>query len=281
MLKKCLKYDLGSFWRLFALIAGTILAMAPFVGVLLRSFLLRLETMKFPWELFLVAAYAFLLPIFLFVCTLMVYIRYYMHFFKDEGYLTFTLPVKRSTLLCSKVLTAMIYQVASFAVVTVAIVIVLAIAPYTGDAYHTLLGAALTPVCHRIGEALATNFFFTIFKAFTGILLAVFVMLFNHLFYYLAMTLGSSINRKHPLLFCILLIYGFQTILSLLSTPLIMVLSTWTVAATQLFPLAFAGNLGNCTLWLFLFSIAVILALSCTALWQWVLHILERRLNLA
>ena len=43
------------------------------------------------------------------VTLIFVFIRYYKNFFTDEGYLTFTLPVKRSTLLNAKTVNAMIW----------------------------------------------------------------------------------------------------------------------------------------------------------------------------
>ena len=281
MLKKCLKYDLLSFSRLFLLLAGTVLGLSPIAGLLLRILITRWEEMLFPWEIFLVMAYVFLIGIFILASALLVYIRYYTHFFKDEGYLTFTLPVKRSTLLFSKILSAMIYQTVAIAVVAVAVCIVLLITPYNGEPYHTLFGAAFTPLLRRIGAAFAKNWFVALLKGAVGILLVFLITLFNHLFYYLTMTMGSSINRKHPLLFCVLLIYAFNTILSLLSTPVLMMMALWFSAVDTLYPLALVGARSEATYLMMAFTVAAMLALLCAAIWQWILHLLERRLNLA
>ncbi|MBE6605399.1 MAG: hypothetical protein E7639_06855 [Ruminococcaceae bacterium] len=281
MLKKCLKYDLLSFSRLFLLLAGTVLGLSPIAGLLLRLLITRWEEMLFPWEAFLVIAYVFLIGIFILASILMVYIRYYTHLFRDEGYLTFTLPVKRSTLLFSKILSAMIYQAAAIAVVALAVCIVFLITPYNGQPYHTLFGAAFTPLLRRIGAAFAENWFVTLLKGAVGILLAILIMLFYHLFYYLTITMGSSINRKHPLLFCVLLIYAFNTVLSLLSTPALMVLTLWFTAVDKLYPLALVGAQAEAVYLTIAFTLAAMLALLCAAIWQWILHLLERRLNLA
>ena len=49
-------------------------------------------------------------------------IRFYKNLFTDEGYLTFTLPAKRSSVLLSKTLTAVIYMTLHSLIVTVGII---------------------------------------------------------------------------------------------------------------------------------------------------------------
>ena len=51
-----------------------------------------------------------MLPLFTYILLL---VRYQKHFFSDEGYLTFTLPVKKSTLIDSKLTLALIFSVVS------------------------------------------------------------------------------------------------------------------------------------------------------------------------
>ena len=48
------------------------------------------------------------------VISILLFVRFYTNFYTDEGYLTFTLPVKRSTLLLSKTLNAFLYYIAYF-----------------------------------------------------------------------------------------------------------------------------------------------------------------------
>ena len=51
--------------------------------------------------------------------TIMACVRYYKNFFTDEGYLTFTLPVKKTDLLLSKVVSSVILQIASGVVIAI------------------------------------------------------------------------------------------------------------------------------------------------------------------
>ncbi|MBQ3528452.1 MAG: hypothetical protein IJA52_07880 [Clostridia bacterium] len=67
---------------------------------------------------------------------IMILVRYYSNFFTDEGYLTFTLPVKTSTLLHSKILSGISW----FAIIGVVVVlsfvaVATTIAAVTGDSY--------------------------------------------------------------------------------------------------------------------------------------------------
>ncbi len=55
----------------------------------------------------------------LFATVLLLSIRFYKHFFTDEGYLTFTLPVSRRELYFSKVVTSMTVILAQVAIMTV------------------------------------------------------------------------------------------------------------------------------------------------------------------
>ena len=115
MLKKLSKYDLRSvrkLWIIFALIS----VCASVIG----SFTLKVilyDEFNHPLIsiLGLLGTYAAFMAILIFpiVMFILVFLRFYKNFYTDEGYLTFTLPVKRGTLLMSKTLNAMIWTVLS------------------------------------------------------------------------------------------------------------------------------------------------------------------------
>ncbi len=65
-----------------------------------------------------------LLVAFSFVLTGIFCVKYYLeNLFKDEGYLTHTLPVKKGTLLLSKVLTDLIFVLITFAIVVISVIV--------------------------------------------------------------------------------------------------------------------------------------------------------------
>ena len=145
MFKKCLKYEIKAFRKVWLIAAAVMLLLALLCGFGLGSFITAASTMDAMetegaepeiLELAIVIArivigmicyivLIYSLVIFLGGTSLMVYIRYYVKFFTDQGYLTFTLPVKRSTQFWSKAVSGLIYSTASGAVTLASIVIAL------------------------------------------------------------------------------------------------------------------------------------------------------------
>ena len=137
MFKKCLKYDLRAFYKIWLLAAAIVLVLGLVCGLIgggcLFSFIIEID--KTDTNPDYVPEFTFFIQLFLgFICSIVMsistlvltlgtsvgnFIRYYTHLFSDQGYLTFTLPVKRSTLFWSKATSAYIYSVAAAAVVAV------------------------------------------------------------------------------------------------------------------------------------------------------------------
>ena len=116
MLGKVLKYDLKALCRylvpLYAVIFG--------LGIMtkLLSFFEKVSIINIILGLMIVAL--IFAVTFSFVLTGIFNIKHYLdNLFKDEGYLTHTLPVKRGTLLLSKVLASFITIVITFLVVII------------------------------------------------------------------------------------------------------------------------------------------------------------------
>lgn len=142
--------------------------------------------------------------------------RYYKNFFSDEGYLTFTLPVKSSALIFSKLLATLIWIFISAVVVTVCILI-----------YVTFGGAP-------IGKAINVDFWITMKDGmwfilkdiFSGInvseaflLIELFALGFIATVYgvlslFLAVTIGSIVAKKHKILASIGFYYLINTAIS-------------------------------------------------------------------
>ena len=108
MLKKCLKYDLRAIHRIWWILAVSMLAASVVVAVCVRAFSQNMWDMSMDTtglDVFVTlfggagAVLGFIaMAACLSVSLILVYWRTYTHFYTDEGYLTFTLPVKRSTL---------------------------------------------------------------------------------------------------------------------------------------------------------------------------------------
>ncbi len=281
MLKKCLKYDLKSIVKIWTLFAATLLVLSPIAGLALRSLLLRMDDMIFPWETLLLMGGCFMLWAFLLVILVMVYIRFYTNFFKDEGYLTFTLPVSRSTLFLSKVLNATIYEAASMAVILLSLAITLAIAPDPDEEYLSLLGRCLAWIVTRLGFFFDTLGFGAVVLILEAMLLLLLLSLTKTLFYYFAITLGASISRKHPILMTVVLIYAVNTILPTLLYPCLFGLVYGGAAAELLYPAAFTGNTMTALVLCGMLIACIAVAIVDLFLWFASLDTIERKLNLA
>lgn len=127
MLKKCLKHDLKYVFE-YWVIATAIFTVVSFLGAIcLRTNRLNEE---FQWYIMCGIVVFFLGSVaYEFFGAGMSIYRAYQSCFTDEGYLTFTLPIKRQTLLVSKVLSIIISFVASVAVMAILYHGVFAIVP--------------------------------------------------------------------------------------------------------------------------------------------------------
>ena len=116
MLKKLLKYDMRAVFKVWWIGALISVASAIFGGVLSQiagtippkteNVILGLIR---TFCLFTAVICGLTLALSLVLTVVLTIIRFYRHFFTDEGYLTFTLPVSRRTLLFSKTLNAFIW----------------------------------------------------------------------------------------------------------------------------------------------------------------------------
>lgn len=113
MLKKCLKYDLKETFKLWWAFGITAIVLATVTGVLFGAVMSFIESTYVTLFFLPLPLFWFLTVLFMGLACITPYIRYYKNFFGKESYLTFTLPVKRSTLFGSKVLSGLLYNALS------------------------------------------------------------------------------------------------------------------------------------------------------------------------
>lgn len=135
MLKKLLKYDLKAvfkYWWIAAISTLGLSVLGGFAVTVLRDTVSTEPEKKVPIILEILSSIALPLVYLGFIAlgiltVIMIFARYYKNFFSDEGYLTFTLPVKKSELINSKVIMGVISSLATSFVVLVNIIIILVI----------------------------------------------------------------------------------------------------------------------------------------------------------
>ena len=217
MFRKVLKHDLNAILKIWSIITATVLVLSIVGGLCFRGLnaatgqqsqmaFIPLYLLGIVLSVIAVAAYGV-------VTVALIMIRFYKNFFTDEGYLTFTLPVKRSTLFNSKLLSAFIFNTATFLVTVIAVTVMLAIAPggeYGGSALSVLLDSFSVPFA-AIKSIMNDRLAFWI-CAYAVVGLAYVLVAFVHetLLLFCTVTFGSILAKKHKILTSVAVYYGIQ-----------------------------------------------------------------------
>lgn len=132
-----------------------------------------------------------------FVAGFMLMQRYYRNLFTDEGYLTFTLPVKTEHILLSKLTSAVIWG-AFVVVCSVAAVFIIVLFGTTPELVNH---KALEEIVHFVQALFKIDFdingYLIFAQTFITLILSV---VEQYLMIYLAITLGNQVAKKHKVL---------------------------------------------------------------------------------
>ncbi len=275
MLRKLLKYDLRALFRVWWIAAVVSLLMG-----LVGGFCWMLVDSEKPLPdavetvanllLFLVVLTFFAFTL---LSTVLIFIRIFKNFFSDEGYLTFTLPVRRRDLLNSKVISGLILNAATYLVIFVSFLVMFSIAKYD----YILDGLFWQDLSDFFREALdALGGYLWIYLIEIAL-----VMLFNSamdlLFLYCCITFGSTVAKKGKLIASIGIYYGANSIFSFLLT-LLMTFGTPSISY-WLAPLS--DDQISPIVALLLLCVLLLLGTFCALLYALQYRMLERKLNLS
>ena len=293
MLGKLLKYDLKSVWRIWWIAAVSAFG-ASFVGAFALRVCLTVPTLStaeaFTNREILIMILAGILcglavlaiVASVFLMEILVYWRFYKHFFSDEGYLTFTLPVSRKTLLLSKTLNAVIWTVAHAILIAVCLVVFLAFAPpETADSgfFNPIALRAVGEAISMLFHGMGAGWFFA--YAFGVLLILAGSLMFSISLVHYCITLGAIIAKKAKLLAAIGMYYLITTVLSFLSQTVITVFSLFMTVRFVAFMVLLTPHAAACAVWLIILLVATVIAALASVMYFWTLGNLERKLNLA
>ena len=291
MLKKCLKYDLRAVGRIWWILAASMTAASLVVALCIRALVETTWNIGFGED---ASALEVIVTLFggagavlgfiamvacMTVSLILVYWRTYTHFYTDEGYLTFTLPVKRSTLYLSKVITAALVEISTTLLFILGIALILLVAPPAED------GSLINPIVYTGLWELLTE----AWKLVGGWLLLwvavilplpILLTLFTSGMTMLCITVGAVVAKKHKLLAAIGIYYGVTTVLSFVGQLIMTFLSSGVVG---IFGLAFTAGMtpaGLTVTAVILIGGAVTACLAATLHFITV-HMVEHKLNLA
>lgn len=217
-----------------------------------------------------IVVYVIALAAFVFLIELVVLYRYYKNLFTDEGYLTFTLPVKEETILLSKTISGFLwYLITAVAVLILAGVgILFAIRCYGQD-----WGDVFTGIGQAIKMFNTETEGYGPLYLFEGILILIFGCTFNILLGYVSITIGSIIAKKNKLLAAIGIYFAMCILFSIFSNV---------VGAVGLFNMDFASNLEASKMIAVVLLLVILFFVAVSAIAYFVnVLLLKRKLNLA
>ena len=155
MLRKLLKYDFKSvfkYWWIAAVISLAISAAGGFAITALRSER-ELPTVVDVTAVTMLFVVALGFSAFALLSGILVFVRFYKNFFSDEGYLTFTLPVKRSQLLNSKLIMSGTTMLATIIVIIINVFFMLLIG-FKDVIFKPEFWESVTQICKELFDAL-------------------------------------------------------------------------------------------------------------------------------
>ena len=210
MFRKVLKYDFRAVGRLWWILALSLTWISVLGAIALRSIIsfMSMDMARYTilTEVMLIGAIIFLFAAFIAICAsgllsqLLVYYRFYRNFYTDEGYLTFTLPVSRKTLLLSKTVNAFIWTVLSGALIILCLSIFILIAPpaeYAAGFYDSFFRVFLWGGISFFWDKLGA---WLIVYVIEGILILSAYTLFSISLIHFCITTGAIVAKKYKLL---------------------------------------------------------------------------------
>ena len=278
MLRKLMRYDFRDVLRLWWIPAVTLLAMAPLTGLFIylpthvettQAVAVTLSVIMGLLIFLYILTFAAAIGLSAFFC----YRRFYCHFFTDEGYLTFTLPVKRRTLLLSKTLVIFVVFVAT-ALTCAASLSLLAVTSGYAENVFGLIGEVLKSLFE--GQVA-----FGVLVAFEAAVLLVLLLGFYQLLVQFAVTLGAVVAKKHKILAAIGFYYLASNVLELLLVMFVQFFSVFTTLAAVRFAENMSAARFDGVMALLILMGILLFAMIDTILYLLTLSSIERRLNLA
>lgn len=277
MLKKVLKYDLKYVFKYWWIGAVVCFALA-----IVGGFGIKIEEMSYVKELpvavELFAGLATVLSVlgffaFSMFAEVLVIIRMYKNFYTDEGYLTFTLPAKRSTLLASKLLTGYITTVVTILTSAINLFVMICI-PFYKDIFSWETYIEIRDAVQELVKELGVKYIVIYLIELLAIIAL--VILFSMLVIFVCMSIGSLIAKKGKILASFALYYAFTNV----GTSVLFIYMT--VVATPLASWFMDMNEGQMKLvFALIFGLALCFILMLNAILYTIQYrLLDKKLNL-
>ena len=288
MLKKCLKYDFEAVLRTWWILAVSMLGAAVVGGLGIRFFSQCAVSPDVPEGLMVLSTFVMIGSIFCLMAMIMgmtvsfilIFWRIYTHFYTDQGYLTFTLPVKRSTLYLSKVIMGTVLEAATVGILILGILFIALVVPPTegGEFFINLdwIGA----IGEVLGQLVDVAGWWLILWIPAAVAILVLFALFQNGLIYFCITMGAVVAKRHKLIAAIGIYYGVNLAVGLIGEIIFLFLTAGIITIIMA-ALASGGVIMGLTITAILFIVALAMAVLSAILHFMTVNKLEQKLNLA
>lgn len=277
MLKKVLKYDLKSvfkYWWIGA-VASFALSLLGSVGI---SFINTEKEIPIPVEILSIISIVLSVlgyVAFIFLAQILVFVRYYKNFYSDEGYLTFTLPVKRASLFNSKLIMGSVTSVSTalFCLLSASAMLIIGFRNeiFTKETYDYIV--------KTLNEIFATTADIITFVvgSIELIILGVLLFVLSNMFMYLCISIGATISKKAKVVSAIGVYYAASSV----GTFLMTMFSIFVSSAFSNWTYEMYGTEYDILLCLILLILIFFAAMICAAIYAIHYILLDKKLNLS
>ena len=201
------------------------------------------------------------------------YYRFYQNFYTDEGYLTFTLPVKKITHLDSKLISSLSVSCVAMLVLVVDLFIMLGIG-LGGDMWATI-GRFFSEITGLVINGASVMIFVAI--AIEMLVLLVGSMLLGTLVVFLCISIASMVTKKYRVILGIVIAYIVSGVFSFISSFAMGLGSVGFSDVVGMIP----ADLGGLFTVMFLLCALALEYLLVTVVYTVEYRILDKHLNLA
>ena len=275
MLKKLLRYDFKAIFKHWWIGALTTFILS-FLGAGCGSVLESPKDLPESVNIFAtIGLVLIVLSFFAFaiMTALLVYIRFFKHLFSDEGYLTFTLPVKRNQLIASKLIVGSIATI-STAILTLINALIIILTTFKNEFFYKGWFEDVKEVLIPFLETHGT--FNVVFSIIEVVIICILSIILTVLFTYLCITVGAVISKKAKLASAIGIYYGASSLM----TIFMYIFYFFGIDALNAWIIALPENLESAIVPMILLLLIITVLLLCFVIYTLINWFVDRKLNL-
>lgn len=274
MLGKLLKYDFKALFKFWWIAAASSIVLSILGGGSMAAATGNPDLPDAVMALFVIATVlSFLgLTAFLTLTLILIFVRYYKNFFSDEGYLTFTLPVSRFSLINSKLISSTCIFVLTILLYFVGICTILGIGLAPTEFWQDFI-ASLPELAQALADVNMVYFCLVILEILIFIVL---LTVFSILTIFLCITFAAMIAKKAKVFAAIGIYYGINSVIGFLSQ----IFTLLCVNRISAYMLTVSDALYTPTILLMGLILIAFFAVLCLIIYTLTYWMLDRKLNL-